>query len=61
MLEFIEKLHAESQARNDQRKVTFHDELIDKARDPARQVRRGGEAVEVPGIRLFGCSVWLRR
>lgn len=60
-LEFFDRLEREAQARTDQRKVDFHDALIDAARDATKQVRRKGGAVKVPGIKLFGCSLWVTK
>lgn len=43
------------------RKAEFHDEFIKAAREPAKQTMRSKEFVEVPGVKIFGCSIWVKR
>jgi len=46
----------------EKRKIKFHDELIEKSREPSRVVRRGeDDNVEIPGILVFGCRVCLKK
>lgn len=59
-LERIENYRKEMLARDLQRKADWHDELIERGREPSKESRREKQMVEIPGMMLFGCKIYLK-